>query len=119
MTTPRIHDYGLQSYEVNHLTDMYGDRLERMTPGEMDLAIALLAAALTDSYVSPLERYSISQNMLHINVSEAFGDLFMQIDEYCDERQVTGLLAALIGYRSGDLLQSLKLPIRHSVMGVN
>jgi len=107
MTTPPIDHYVSDSPAIADLTAQYGDRLQRMTFYESLLAIMLLSSALSDGFLYPDGDPSIEQQISrYLNtgypIDHELQAALAALDD-CDERQVTAVLVALVGYTSAQL----------------
>ena len=108
MLNPPINQFVSNSPAIAGLTGRYGDRLQRMTRYESLLTIMLLSSALSDGFLDPDGEPSIEQQIrIYLNagysISRELQTALTELDT-CDEKQVTALLVALIGYTSAQLV---------------
>ena len=108
MPNPPIRQYVSDSPAIAALTARYGDRLQRMTFYEAMLTIMLLASALSDGFLDrDIEPTVEEQIRIYTNkgytLSRELQTTLTALDT-CDEKQVTALLVALIGYTSAQLV---------------
>jgi len=109
MLNPSINQYVSDSPAIAKLTAKYGDRLNTMTLYEKLLTIMLLSSTLSDGLLDANVEPSIERQIeIYINggyiISPELRKALVALDD-CDERQVTALLVALIGYVSAYLVQ--------------
>ena len=107
MLNPPINQYVSDSPAIAALIAKYGDRLNTMTLYEKLLTIMLLSSTLSDGLLDANVEPSIERQIeIYINggyiISPELRKALVALDD-CDERQVTALLVALIGYVSAHL----------------
>jgi hypothetical protein len=107
MLNPLINQYVSDSPAIAKLTAKYGDRLNLMTLYERLLTIMLLSSTLSDGLLDANVEPSIERQIeIYINggyiINAELRNGLVALDD-CDERQVTALLVALIGYVSAHL----------------
>ena len=107
MLNPPINQYVSDSPTIAKLTAKYGDRLNLMTLYERLLTIMLLSSTLSDGLLDANVEPSIERQIeIYINggyiINAELRNGLVALDD-CDERQVTALVVALIGYVSAHL----------------
>ena len=106
---PSINQYVSDSPAIAKLTAKYGDRLNTMTLYEKLLTIMLLSSTLSDGILDANVEPSIERQIETYTsggyiISPELRDALVALDD-CDERQVTAVVVALIGYVSAYLVQ--------------
>jgi len=109
MLNPPINLYVSGSPPIAALIAKYGDRLNTMTLYERLLTIMLLSSALSDGMLDANVEPSIEKQIETFisggyTINPEFRKALAALDD-CDERQVTALVVALIGYVSAHLSQ--------------
>jgi hypothetical protein len=109
MLNPSINQYVSDSPAIAKLTAKYGDRLNTMTLYERLLMIMLLSSALSDGILDANVEPSIEKQIQTFIsggyiINPELRKALVALDD-CDERQVTALVVALIGYVSAHLAQ--------------
>jgi len=109
MLNPPLKLYVSGSPPIAALIAKYGDRLNTMTLYERLLTIMLLSSALSDAILDASVEPSIEKQIETFlsggyTINPEFQKSLAALDD-CDERQVTALVVALIGYVSAHLSQ--------------